>query len=83
MLRLPCLVMASPSKTQAAKSRASTFGAAPGPAEGLGDRCSTENRAGCADLLRATERIQPLVHLFGHIHQDGGLFQHGHALSHQ
>ena len=32
-------------------------------------------RQGCEDLLVAVEHIQPLLHIFGHIHEDGGLWQ--------
>lgn len=45
-----------------------------GPPEGLGDRSSTGGRQGCADLLARALVVKPLVHLFGHIHEDGGLF---------
>ncbi len=34
-------------------------------------------RAGCADLLRATKRVMPVLHMFGHIHTDGGVFPKG------
>ncbi len=47
------------------------------PPEGIGDRSQMSVRSGCSDLLRATQRVQPLLHLFGHIHQDGGVFVHG------
>ncbi len=45
-----------------------------GPPRGIGDRGPTDGRAGCADLRTAIRRISPKVHLFGHIHQDGGLW---------
>lgn len=48
-----------------------------GPPMGIGDRTSLSIRAGCEDLLEAVKRSQPLLHLFGHIHQDGGVFPHG------
>ena len=32
---------------------------------------------GCEELLAAVQRVRPLLHLFGHIHQDGGLWQVG------
>jgi Icc-related predicted phosphoesterase len=47
-----------------------------GPPAGFGDRCGRTERAGCADLLRAIERTRPMLHMFGHIHQDGGVFHH-------
>lgn len=31
-------------------------------------------RAGCEELLIAVNTIKPALHLFGHIHQDGGVF---------
>lgn len=45
-----------------------------GPPHGIGDRGPIQGRAGCADLREAVLRIAPKVHLFGHIHQDGGLW---------
>jgi hypothetical protein len=43
-----------------------------GPPVGIGDRSDDAVRAGCADLLVAVSRVKPLLHLFGHIHPDGG-----------
>jgi Icc-related predicted phosphoesterase len=34
-------------------------------------------RAGCADLRVRVAEVAPRLHLFGHIHQDGGAWQHG------
>jgi predicted phosphohydrolase len=48
-----------------------------GPPHGIGDASSDEGRAGCADLLTAVRRVRPLLHLFGHIHPDGGCWQIG------
>ncbi len=45
-----------------------------GPPSGFGDR-SWDSRAGCEDLLQAAYRAKPLLHLFGHIHQDGGVWR--------
>lgn len=45
-----------------------------GPPLGHGDRCSMADREGCADLDARVREIRPLAHLFGHIHEDGGLF---------
>ncbi|UJR79937.1 metallophosphatase domain-containing protein [Sandaracinus amylolyticus] len=39
---------------------------------GIGDRGPTSGRHGCERLREAMPRIRPRVHLFGHIHQDGG-----------
>jgi Icc-related predicted phosphoesterase len=46
-----------------------------GPPLGIGDRSGETRRQGCEDLLAAVRRIRPLLHLFGHIHQDGGFWQ--------
>jgi predicted phosphohydrolase len=48
-----------------------------GPPAGFGDRAGVAERTGCADLLAAVRRIRPPLHLFGHIHQDGGLWRDG------
>lgn len=47
-----------------------------GPPEGIGDRSSVGGRQGCGDLLAAVRRTRPALHLFGHIHQDGGFWEH-------
>jgi hypothetical protein len=46
-----------------------------GPPHGIGDWCGDPVRQGCADLLAAVRRVRPVLHLFGHIHQDGGFWQ--------
>jgi predicted phosphohydrolase len=44
-----------------------------GPPRGIGDRSSVgEERSGCADLRVRVAAARPRVHLFGHIHEDGG-----------
>ncbi len=48
-----------------------------GPPEGIGDRSGMAQRAGCADLRARVAEIVPRLHLFGHIHQDGGLWREG------
>jgi Icc-related predicted phosphoesterase len=48
-----------------------------GPPAGIGDRSGMDARAGCADLFRRVREVTPRLHLFGHIHQDGGLWQEG------
>lgn len=45
-----------------------------GPPLGFGDQGPVEGRAGCVDLLERVRQVRPPLHLFGHIHQDGGLF---------
>ncbi|MEX1364135.1 MAG: metallophosphatase domain-containing protein [Nannocystaceae bacterium] len=46
-----------------------------GPPRGFGDRTAAGPQ-GCDDLLAALPRIRPALHLFGHIHEDGGVWQH-------
>jgi Icc-related predicted phosphoesterase len=46
-----------------------------GPPEGLGDRSSSAGRQGCADLRARVGRVRPRLHLFGHIHEDGGAWE--------
>ncbi len=48
-----------------------------GPPEGFGDRSGMDARAGCSDLLARVREVTPRLHLFGHIHQDGGLWTDG------
>jgi predicted phosphohydrolase len=49
-----------------------------GPPAGIGDRVSDTRREGCADLAARVARVRPRVHVFGHIHEDGGVWeQHG------
>lgn len=47
-----------------------------GPPLGFGDRSSMAGRHGCADLRARVLELAPALHLFGHIHEDGGV---GHA----
>lgn len=54
-----------------------------GPPLGFGDRVwSNRNvkvlgsRVGCEDLMKAVEEIKPKLHVFGHIHEDRGIFPH-------
>jgi Icc-related predicted phosphoesterase len=49
-----------------------------GPPHGFGDRVrwkDRERRVGCADLLARVREVRPKLHLFGHIHQDRGLWE--------
>ena len=48
-----------------------------GPPRGFGDRGPIAGRMGCEDLLGRVRVIQPTLHLFGHIHQDGGRWDDG------
>lgn len=46
-----------------------------GPAHGIGDRCVDGSLVGCEDLLLELHRIQPKLHVFGHIHEAHGQFE--------
>lgn len=48
-----------------------------GPPAGIGDRGPMAGRAGCDDLRHRVAVARPALHLFGHIHQDGGLWHLG------
>jgi len=50
-----------------------------GPPYGHGDLTSLGSRVGCADLLEVVERIRPLVHVFGHIHESYGITSNDHT----
>lgn len=47
------------------------------PPAGIGDRTAVEERTGCADLRARVAVVKPRLHLFGHIHEDGGLWTIG------
>ncbi len=47
-----------------------------GPPRGYGDRVG-RGHEGCDDLRAALDRIEPALHVFGHIHEDGGLWRCG------
>lgn len=46
-----------------------------GPPYGIGDYSGEPVRQGCEELLAAVRRVRPLLHIFGHIHQDGGFWR--------
>ncbi len=48
-----------------------------GPPRGHGDMTCRGEAAGCDDLLEAVERVQPRVHIFGHIHEGAGVTLNG------
>jgi Icc-related predicted phosphoesterase len=48
-----------------------------GPPKGHGDVTCRGEAVGCDDLLEAVERIQPRVHVFGHIHEGVGITSNG------
>lgn len=43
-----------------------------GPPKGILDLCPQGN-VGCDNLLRAIQRVKPLMHCFGHIHESSGI----------
>ena len=48
------------------------------PPHGIGDRSSMGGeREGCRDLRDRVLEVAPRLHLFGHIHEDGGVFPVG------
>lgn len=48
-----------------------------GPPHGILDRVQDGQHVGCEELLKKVEAIQPLLHVFGHIHEAHGEEQHG------
>ncbi|HEY6174290.1 MAG TPA: metallophosphatase domain-containing protein [Kofleriaceae bacterium] len=48
-----------------------------GPPDDIGDRTSATRHAGCVDLRARVAEVEPRLHLFGHIHEDGGAWQRG------
>ena len=44
-----------------------------GPPLGHGDKAQYTYNVGCEELLKAVERVKPLVHVFGHIHEGYGV----------
>jgi Icc-related predicted phosphoesterase len=48
-----------------------------GPPAGIGDRPVSGRRVGCADLWTRVADARPRLHLFGHIHEDGGFWREG------
>jgi predicted phosphohydrolase len=51
-----------------------------GPPAGFGDSSGVNGRQGCEDLTRAVRRSKPSLHMFGHIHEDGGVWRDGDTL---
>ncbi len=54
-----------------------------GPPHGFGDRTwLAPGGTGCSDLLRRLRQVRPRLHVFGHIHEDGGAWKaHGSLLA--
>ena len=48
-----------------------------GPPDGIGDSVAMAGRSGCVDLRRRVAEVAPRLHLFGHIHADGGVWREG------
>lgn len=46
-----------------------------GPPYGVMDQVESGERVGCSDLLDATARCKPKLHIFGHIHEQYGVVQ--------
>jgi Icc-related predicted phosphoesterase len=51
-----------------------------GPAFGIHDTVINGKHAGCKDLLERIQRVQPKVHLCGHIHEGYGTYKKGTTL---
>lgn len=47
-----------------------------GPPWGILDRTLSEQSVGCEELLMAVERVEPRLHVFGHIHEGAGTLGH-------
>ncbi len=48
-----------------------------GPPHGYGDKLYFGERVGCKDLLKELDRVKPKVHIYGHIHEGYGTYEHG------
>lgn len=46
-----------------------------GPPHGIRDVVAKGRHVGCKELLAVVKEVQPLCHIFGHIHEDAGVFQ--------
>jgi Icc-related predicted phosphoesterase len=52
-----------------------------GPPIGHGDLSISNQRTGCAGLLRVVqERVKPALHVFGHIHEGAGVTTDGQTI---
>ncbi|GHT78805.1 hypothetical protein AGMMS50262_21810 [Bacteroidia bacterium] len=50
------------------------------PPFGILDKTENGEHIGCADLLKAVQKIQPKLHLFGHVHESYGIKQQGKTI---
>lgn len=44
---------------------------------GIGDAVGDGTHVGCDDLRDAIDRVQPTLHIFGHIHHSAGIYRRG------
>ena len=51
-----------------------------GPARNHGGQTNFGVPAGCEDLLRKIEKVKPLVHVFGHIHEAYGVYENKNTI---
>lgn len=51
-----------------------------GPPYGHGDKTIKNENCGCVDLMNAIKRVQPRVHIFGHIHEGYGVTKEGNTI---
>ncbi|MBM4320430.1 MAG: hypothetical protein FJ125_10835 [Deltaproteobacteria bacterium] len=51
-----------------------------GPPAGFGDRAWRGRSTGCSSLRARVDELRPKLHLFGHIHEDGGVWEAGGTL---
>lgn len=51
-----------------------------GPPHGYGDLTRQGDRAGCEELLKALQRLQPRLHVYGHIHEGAGTYRIGRTV---
>lgn len=47
-----------------------------GPPYGIGDRILEGEHVGCVDLLERVKIVHPQLHVFGHIHEGYGMYEH-------
>ncbi len=50
------------------------------PPHGVLDRTPKGEKVGCEELLAATERTRPRLHVFGHVHESYGVQRFGRTL---
>jgi Icc-related predicted phosphoesterase len=50
-----------------------------GPPAGIGDLVHGRS-TGCAELRRRLDEVAPALHMFGHIHEDGGAWRLGRSV---